>query len=88
VFEGLFQPTHLIIVLVIVLIVFGPGKLPQIGGAIGQSLREFKRSASEITDPEHKPMAVAPIAMVSCPTCHKTVIAPSKFCGECGASMS
>jgi sec-independent protein translocase protein TatA len=29
--EGLFQPMHLIIILVIVLIIFGPGKLPELG---------------------------------------------------------
>ena len=36
-------PTELIIVLVIVLIVFGAGRLPEIGGALGKGLRSFKR---------------------------------------------
>lgn len=36
-----------IIILVIVLIVFGVGKLPQIGGAIGQSIREFREASKE-----------------------------------------
>lgn len=41
-----------IIILVIVLIVFGVGKLPQIGGAIGQSIREFREaSKDESTEP-------------------------------------
>jgi sec-independent protein translocase protein TatA len=35
------------ILLVIVLIVFGVGKLPQIGGAIGQSIREFREASKE-----------------------------------------
>ena len=35
-------PTELIIVLVIVMILFGVGKLPEIGGAVGKALREFK----------------------------------------------
>lgn len=39
-------PTELIIILVIVLIVFGAGRLPEIGGAIGRGLRSFKRSVS------------------------------------------
>ncbi|MCX7671410.1 MAG: twin-arginine translocase TatA/TatE family subunit, partial [Anaerolineae bacterium] len=34
-------PTELIIILVIVLIIFGVGRLPEIGGAIGRSIREF-----------------------------------------------
>ena len=37
-------PTELIIVLVIVMILFGVGKLPEIGGAVGKALREFKES--------------------------------------------
>jgi len=41
-FEGRFQPVHLIIILVIVLIVFGPGQLSSIGGATGKTIREFK----------------------------------------------
>jgi sec-independent protein translocase protein TatA len=36
-----------IIILLIVLIVFGVGKLPQIGGAIGQSIREFREASKE-----------------------------------------
>jgi sec-independent protein translocase protein TatA len=35
------------ILLVIVLIVFGVGKLPQIGGALGQSIREFRQASKE-----------------------------------------
>ncbi|KGR78312.1 twin-arginine translocase TatA/TatE family subunit [Ureibacillus manganicus] len=43
----------LIIILVIVLIVFGPKKLPEIGGAVGKTLSEFKKSAREaIADDE------------------------------------
>lgn len=42
----------LIIILVIVLIVFGPKKLPEIGGAVGKSLAEFKRSTKEIMEDE------------------------------------
>lgn len=39
-------PTELIIVLVIVLIVFGVGRLPEIGGAMGKAIREFRSSQS------------------------------------------
>jgi sec-independent protein translocase protein TatA len=37
-FEGLFQPMHLIIVLIIALILFGPGKLPELGKGLGKSI--------------------------------------------------
>ncbi len=46
-------PTELIIVLVIVMIVFGVGKLPQIGGAMGKAIREF-RNASDVSDIQDK----------------------------------
>lgn len=40
--DGLFEPTHLIFILVIVLIIFGPGKLPDLGRGLGKGIREFK----------------------------------------------
>lgn len=40
----------LIIILVIVLIVFGPRKLPEVGAAVGKTLAEFKRSTRDILD--------------------------------------
>src|SRR5437762_12823611 len=45
--EGLFQPTHLILILAIVLIVFGPGKLPEVGSSLGKSIRDFRKSARD-----------------------------------------
>ena len=51
-FEGLFQPMHLIVILVIVLIIFGPGKLPELGSSLGKAIRSFK---SAIKDPEKEP---------------------------------
>lgn len=47
--EGIFQPTHLILVLAIALIVFGPGKLPDLGKALGESIRELKKALNEDT---------------------------------------
>jgi sec-independent protein translocase protein TatA len=49
-FEGLLQPTHLILILAIALVVFGPGKLPEMGSALGKSIREFRHSMTEVTD--------------------------------------
>jgi len=40
----------LIIILVIILILFGPRKLPEIGSAVGKTLSEFKKSAKDIMD--------------------------------------
>jgi sec-independent protein translocase protein TatA len=41
-FEGLFQPTHLLVIFGIALLVFGPKKLPELGKGIGESIRGFK----------------------------------------------
>ena len=43
-FSGLFQPMHLIVILVIVMIIFGPGKLPELGSSLGKAIKDFKRS--------------------------------------------
>jgi sec-independent protein translocase protein TatA len=47
-------PTELIIVLVIVLIIFGVGRLPEIGGAIGKSIREFRTASKDTGDGQPK----------------------------------
>lgn len=46
-FDGLFQPTHLVIILIICLLIFGPKKLPELGRGLGESIREFKKSMAE-----------------------------------------
>lgn len=50
-FEGLMQPMHLILILFVVLIIFGPGKLPEIGSALGKGIREFKQAMAEDVKP-------------------------------------
>jgi len=44
--RGLFQPLHLLLILAIVLIIFGAGKLPEIGEGLGKSIRGFKKAMS------------------------------------------
>ncbi|MEZ0480907.1 twin-arginine translocase TatA/TatE family subunit [Planococcus sp. SSTMD024] len=44
----------LIIILVIVLIIFGPKKLPEIGGAVGKTFAEFKRSTKGLMDDDEE----------------------------------
>jgi sec-independent protein translocase protein TatA len=44
---GLFQPMHLLITLVIVMIIFGPGKLPELGNSLGKAIRDFKKEMNE-----------------------------------------
>ena len=58
-FEGLFQPMHLLVIFGIALLVFGPKKLPELGKGIGEGLRGFK---SAIKAEEDKPATVMPPA--------------------------
>jgi sec-independent protein translocase protein TatA len=51
-FEGIFQPMHLLVVFGIALLVFGPKKLPELGKGIGESIRGFR---SAMREPEQLP---------------------------------
>ena len=52
-FEGLLQPMHLLVILGIALLVFGPKKLPELGKGLGEGIRGFKNSfnGGEATPP-------------------------------------
>jgi TatA/E family protein of Tat protein translocase len=43
-------PAHLFIVLIIALVVIGPGKLPEVGSAVGKSIREFQKASSGVQE--------------------------------------
>jgi sec-independent protein translocase protein TatA len=62
-----FHAWDLLIVLLIALIIFGPRKLPEIGGAVGKSIREFKKATNEIVDqvkaPEPRQIPPTPTRM-------------------------
>ena len=47
-----FHGPELIIILVVALLIFGPKKLPEMGSAIGKSLKEFRKGMNEITAPK------------------------------------
>lgn len=59
-------PAHLVLILIIALIVIGPGKLPELGAAIGKSLREFQKATGQITEPQ-QPAPPAPLAPLAPP---------------------
>jgi len=46
----LFAPWHLLIILLIILVIFGPSKLGDIGGALGKGIKDFKRAMNEPED--------------------------------------
>jgi TatA/E family protein of Tat protein translocase len=69
-------PLELVIILVIALLILGPGKLPEVGSALGKSIREFRKASSDVQDavkvsvdtsplPAPAPAAAAPAAPVA-----------------------
>jgi sec-independent protein translocase protein TatA len=44
------HPIWIIAILVVVLIIFGPGRLPELGAGIGKAMREFRKATSELTN--------------------------------------
>ena len=55
-FEGLLQPSHLLVILGVPLFVLGPKKLPEMGKGLGEGIRGF-RAALRSTTEEEKPKA-------------------------------
>ena len=83
---GALQPMHLMIILVIVLLIFGPGKLPDLGRAIGDSMREFRRATNDVSTGSTgvEPAATAATSAV-CGQCKAPMAPNGRVCGNCGA---
>ena len=92
---------ELAIIVLIILIIFGAGRLPEVGGAIGKGIREFRRSSrepnerQEIAEPPARSSVEPPApnapsvseATVDCPQCRASNSAGAKFCSECGTPL-
>ena len=92
-------PWELVIILIIVVVIFGAGRLSQVGGAMGKSVREFRSAVHEdqpaeaahstpvAAAPAHStPVAAAP--EVRCAACQATNPATQKFCSHCGGPLA
>lgn len=69
---GWISPWELLILLLVVLLVFGPKRLPEMGRSLGRGLREFKSSISGKDDDEHQALPAAPPAGAEEPTATTT----------------
>jgi TatA/E family protein of Tat protein translocase len=74
-------PIELIIILVIALVFIGPGRLPDVGAALGKSIREFRKASSDISeaarvDTSPVPPAAAPPAAAAAPAAAAPAAAP------------
>ncbi|HEY5489460.1 MAG TPA: twin-arginine translocase TatA/TatE family subunit [Candidatus Limnocylindrales bacterium] len=59
------SPLTLLVVLILALLILGPGKLPEVAGALGKSIKEFRRTSSDLQDSiklDQTPVATAPAA--------------------------
>jgi sec-independent protein translocase protein TatA len=76
---------ELIIVAVIVLLLFGPGKAADLGGSLGKSIREFRKASREETDDARPPALHAPS---EAPDEQPRVASGGRFCTECGTAIA
>ena len=51
-FEGLLQPTHLLVILAVAVLVFGPKKLPDLGKGLAEGIRSFKEGIKDTEKPK------------------------------------
>ena len=80
--SGLLQPMHLLLILIVVLVVFGPGKLGNLGHDLGKSIREFKAAM------DGHEATTTPAASASVPTATEVAAAPKTVAVEAVAAAS
>jgi TatA/E family protein of Tat protein translocase len=61
-------PLELVIILVIALLILGPGKLPDVGAALGKSIREFRKASSDVQDAVKVNVETSPLPPSTTPT--------------------
>ena len=72
-------PLELVIILVIALLILGPGKLPDVGAALGKSIREFRKASSDVQEAvkvDTSPMAPASSPAAPAPATQATPATP------------
>ena len=79
---------ELLIIAFIIVLIFGVGRLPEVGGAVGKGIKEFRKAAtdeSSSTTDQSAATAAAPAAESSAPAQGEAIATETRFCGECGA---
>jgi len=82
----------ILIILVIVLLLFGPKRLPELGESIGRAIRSFKKAHDDPESLTHKKEADTPGASPdpgkkTCPQCQKELGGEFAFCPHCGHGL-
>jgi len=100
---GPMGPIELILILAVVIIIFGVGRLPEVGGAIGKGIREFRKASKEDDEPKQIAQATSsagqtespppspPVQQqtpaIVCDKCGTANTPGNRFCGQCGATL-
>ncbi len=79
---GLIEPGHLVLILLIALFVFGPGRIGNLGGTLGRGLRDF-RDTTEGKTPVRPELSAARY----CGACGGPLAGEAKFCSTCGKAV-
>jgi sec-independent protein translocase protein TatA len=80
---GALQPFHILLILAIVLIVFGAGRLTEVGGALGKGVRDFRANVED-----KEPTATPSTPAGFCPKCGARVAETgARFCNQCGGAI-
>src|SRR5258707_6316980 len=82
------QPIHIVVLIIVALIIFGPKSLPEIGRLVGRSVTEFRKGMQEMTqamrDEATKGSSEAPNKTIARPTPTQSVSLDTKHCSQCG----
>jgi len=70
----IFAPSHLLILLLIILVIFGPAKLGDVGGALGRAIRDFKKAMNEPEQPPQVARTTSAPAPTATSTSETTVV--------------
>ena len=83
---------ELLVLVVVLLLIFGPKRLPEMGRSVGKGLREFKDSITGREDREQPRVAEIPAPQDEgagfCSSCGGALAADAKFCAKCGAPVA
>lgn len=95
---GPFGVPELLIIAFIIILIFGVGRLPEVGGALGKGIREFRKSSKDDADDSNASLdagapsaggaASTPAGERFCSECGERNSASAKFCSKCGHTMS
>ena len=82
------QPIHIVIVVIVALIIFGPKRLPEVGRWVGRSISEFRKGTLEMTDTLReeisKTQSDEPERTIAKPAPSQSIPVNPKFCTKCG----